>query len=86
MVLATSQVRVKDYQAWRAVYDSDFDRRRAAGVTAESVHRLVGEPNTVLVQLHFATVDQFQAFANQDIRTVMERAGVVGPPRIEAYE
>jgi hypothetical protein len=36
MVTAFVQHRVKDYDAWRRVYDSVADMQRAGGVVAES--------------------------------------------------
>jgi hypothetical protein len=86
MVLLAVQHPVRDYQEWRAVYDSVGELQRAGGVTAESVHQLAGEPNTVLVLHHFATVAEAEAFlANPDLRAAMERGGVTAPPRVEIY-
>ena len=86
MALLTVLHPVRDYQAWREVYDSVAELQRSSGVTAESVHRLAGEPNTVLVLHHFATAAQAEAFlANPELLAAMERAGVAAPPRVEIY-
>jgi hypothetical protein len=86
MALLVVQHPVRDYQAWRAVYDSAGDMQRAAGVTAESVHQLAGDPNTVLVLHYFATVAEAESMiSNPELKVAMERAGVVGPPRFEIY-
>jgi hypothetical protein len=86
MALLTILHPVRDYQEWRAVYDSVGELQRAGGVTAESVHRLAGDPNTVLVLHHFATVAEAEAFvANPELKAAMEHAGVAGPPRFEVY-
>jgi hypothetical protein len=87
VALLTVLHRVRDYAAWRAVYDGAADLQRANGVTAESVHRAAGDPNNVLVLHHFATVAEAQAFVNlPDLKSAMQQAGVEGPPRIEIFE
>jgi hypothetical protein len=87
--MATAVVlhRVADFAAWRQVYDSVADMQKAGGVTGEAVFRMAGDPDNVLVIHHFDTLDQAQAFfANADLGAAMQRAGVVGQPRIEFYE
>jgi len=87
--MATSVVlhRVSDYAAWRQVYDSIADVQKAGGVTAESVHRMAGDPDNVLVIHHFATIEAARGFfANPELGEVLRRAGVAGQPRIEFYE
>jgi uncharacterized protein (DUF1330 family) len=79
--------RVADYGAWREVYDSVADLQKAGGVTAESVHRMAGDRDNVLVIHEFETVDEARAFfAGEGLRDAMRRAGVQGTPRIEFYE
>ena len=56
-------------------------------MTAESVHRLVGDGNDVLVVHRFQTADAAEAFfGNHDLHEGMRQAGVEGPPRIEIYQ
>lgn len=86
MALLSMQHRVRDYSSWRAAYDALDELQRDWGVTAGSVHQLVGEPNTVLVLRHFATVAQAQGFlTNRELEAAMRRAGAEGVPRIEIY-
>jgi uncharacterized protein (DUF1330 family) len=87
MALALVLHRVEDYDAWRRVYDSVSDLQKAGGVTAESVHRMVDDPNNVLVIHEFDTVDHARSFfADPALRDAMQRGGVVGEPRIEIFE
>jgi hypothetical protein len=87
MALLVIQHPVRDYQAWRSVYDSMGDVQRTLGVTAESVHQQAGDPNNVLVLHHFATTTQAEAFlTSPELQDAMQRAGVQGHPRIEVYE
>lgn len=86
-VTAIIRHKVADYDAWRAVYDTLEGVQRDGGVTAESVHRLVGDGDDVLVIHRFETADAAQAFFEKDeLREGMKAAGVQGPPRIEIYE
>lgn len=79
--------RVDDYDAWRGVYDSVAALQAQGGVTAESVHRMAGDPDNVLVIHEFDSVAAAQAFfANPELLAAMRQGGVKGEPRIEFYE
>ena len=87
MALCVSLIRVADFDVWREVYDSAAPLRASGGVTAESVHRMAGDPDNVLVISHFDSVAAAQAFfANPDLLDAMERAGVKAERRIEFYD
>ncbi len=76
MALLTVQHAVRDYPAWRAVYDSLEEMQRDWGVTAESVHQLAGAPETILVLHHFETVAQAQGFmTNRELQDEITRRG-----------
>jgi hypothetical protein len=76
-----------DYDAWRAVYDGLDDWQRRNGVIAKSVHRSPEDGNDVLVVHQFASLADVEAFmSNDELRANMEKAGVLGPPRIEIFE
>ena len=79
--------RIDDYDAWREVYDSVAPLRAEGGVTTQSVHRMAGDRDNVLVIHHFDTVAAARSFfSNPDLRDAMQRAGVTGEPRIEVFE
>ncbi len=86
-VTAVVRHKVADYDAWRQVYDSLADVQRAGGVTAESVHRLVGDGNDLLVLHQFDTLNAAEAFLNSsELRDGMHEAGVQGAPTIEIFQ
>ncbi len=86
-VTAVVRHKVADYDAWRAVYDTLADLQANGGVIAESVHRLVGDGNDLLVVHQFETAGAAQAFFNSgELRDGMERAGVQGPPTIDIFQ
>lgn len=77
---------VRDYPAWRAVYDSLDELRCDWGVTAEAVHQLAEDPGTVLVLLEFATVGQARGFlTSREHEAAMQRGGVEGTPHEEVF-
>jgi heme-degrading monooxygenase HmoA len=79
--------RVRDYQAWRRVYDAFKPQQQAGGVTAESVYRAKDDPNNVLVLHSFRTMAEAEAFvANPELREAMQRGGVEGEPRLEFFD
>jgi hypothetical protein len=87
MAVANILHRVADYDAWRKVYDSVGDMQKDGGVTKESVHRMVDDPNNVLVIHHFANVETAKAFfGRDDLKEAMQRGGVQGEPRVELFE
>ena len=86
-VTAVVRHKVADYDAWRTVYDSLGDVQTNGGVTAESVHRLVGDENDLLVVHQFDTLGAAEAFFNSgELRDGMQKAGVQGPPTIEMFQ
>jgi uncharacterized protein (DUF1330 family) len=86
VALAVVLHRVEDYPVWRTVYDAVAETQKAGGVLRESVHRMSGDPDNVLVLHEFATVEEaHEFFDSAELRDVMKEAGVLGEPRIEIY-
>ena len=76
---------VSDYDQWKAVYDS-FPPTQG-GAKFARVNRMVDDPNRITVVAGFETLDALNAFMGDSrLKDAMDRAGVVGPPRIEIYE
>jgi hypothetical protein len=87
MTVALILHRVADYDAWRKVSDSVGDMQKDGGVIQESVHRMVNDPNNVLVTDNFDNVETARAFfGRDDLRKALERSGVQGEPRVELFE
>src|ERR1700734_2133474 len=71
--------KVKDYAAWRKGYDNHEKSRHAAGVTNGKVFRSAEDPNDILILQDVADVAKARAWlAAPDLKTAMEKAGVVG--------
>ena len=72
--------KVKDYSSWRKGYDEHEKGRVSAGVTNGRVFRSAEDPNDILILLDVADVPKARAWlAAPDLKTAMEKAGVVGP-------
>ncbi len=85
---ATLAVRhhVRDYNAWRTVYDELEPLRIQHGCTGKRVMRLADDANGLFITHDFPTAEQASSFAHDPaLRAGMERAGVEGAPQIDVY-
>ncbi len=77
---------VRDYGAWRKVYDEVEPLREQHGYTAQRVMRLPDDGNELFVTHDFPSAEQAGSFASDPaLREAMDRAGVEGEPRIEIF-
>ena len=87
MTLVTVRHQVKEYAAWRKIYEEFAPVQKTAGVIEESVYQDQDNPNDLLVLHRFANRTKADAFlASSELRETMQRAGVTGQPRIELFE
>ena len=77
------QHKVRDYDAWRLVFDEHVTIRQRHGATGHTVFRGIDDPNEVTIVNRFPTREQAEAFAaDPSLKEAMERGGVVSEPRI----
>lgn len=87
MATMVAQHEVKEYGAWRVVYEEVEELRARHGCTGQRVWHAPGQPENVLVLHEFPTLAAAEAFVSDPaLRDAMDRAGVAGPPRIELWE
>ena len=80
-VLAVVSHPVKDFAAWRVVYDSVEAIRQKAGVTDAEVFQDPKDPNMVVIIHRFPTVEAAQAFLGDPaLKEAMMKGGVTAPP------
>lgn len=80
------QHHVRDYAAWRKVYDEVEPLRAQHGCTAQRVMRLPDDGNELFVTHDFPTAEQAASFGQDPgLREAMDRAGVEGAPRIQIF-
>ena len=79
--------RVNDFETWLVGYKEHGAVRDRIGCTGDEILRDASDPNAVLVLTHWPSSAAAQKFATDpSLPEVMQKAGVVGEPRIEFYE
>jgi len=84
MVLMAIKHRVRNYEDWKAAFDS-FPPR-LGGARFHRVNQATDDENTVLVVAGFESQEEARAFQNNpELKAKMEAAGVLEAPRFEIY-
>ncbi len=82
MAFMTTRIKIEDYDAWKAMFDSDPHDIRACA-TSHRIFRLVDEPNELLLLVEFETADDASAAHEKLIASgVLERVTVVTRPAL----
>ena len=77
------QHQVKDYAAWKKVFDSAIDLRTSNGGLSAQVYHDVSDPNKVTTINKWNSLANAQKFAHSpELKAAMEKAGVVGAPNV----
>ena len=75
--------RVADFGKWKSAFDDHEGTRTGFGVTSHSLHRDADDPDVVIAAMRVSDIARAKEFvASDDLRSTMERAGVLGPPEI----
>lgn len=75
--------RVRDFDQWKAGYDSHRQVRAAAGLKDLHLWRNVDDPREIFLLFEAADVAKAKAFAKSaELKERMTAAGVIGPPDI----
>ena len=84
MVTAILNHEVKDYAAWRKVFDKDAANRSKAGFNITGVYQSFDDPHKVTVigeTPSAGTIKEF--FDRPELKATMEEAGVIGMPEVK---
>jgi heme-degrading monooxygenase HmoA len=74
---------VEEYDTWKSQFDGNAASRQASGSRGGVVLRNADDANQVVVLLEWDSLENARAFAeSDDLRQAMQRAGVVGRPRV----
>jgi heme-degrading monooxygenase HmoA len=74
---------VKDFDAWKIVFDEHGSERKLSGSKGGHVFRALDDPNNVFVLLEFDDLKKLKEFMSSDsLKEAMKKAGVVGKPDI----
>ena len=75
--------KVKDFQAWKKVFDEGADLRASFGGGSEQVFQDASDPNTYTAVINWDTLGNAQKFAQSpELKAAMAKAGVVGTPTL----
>jgi hypothetical protein len=75
--------RVRDYEQWKSVFDAHSLTRQANGSRGGQLFRNAFNPNELVVLLEWDVLERARQFAqSEELREVMQRAGVVDYPTI----
>jgi hypothetical protein len=79
MTVLVVQHRVRDFDAWKPVFDEDESRRREHGARRHWLYRTVEDPNDVVVAVEFPPADAARSFTQDPgLPEAMQRGGVEG--------
>ena len=72
---------VKDFNAWKAIFDQFEPIRKEAGERSAVVLRHADDPNMVTIINTWDSIEAPQAFLNrEELKAGMAEAGVTAPP------
>jgi quinol monooxygenase YgiN len=75
--------KVKDFNAWKAVYDSNADVRAANGELSDKIYRDESDPNSLTILFGWDSFENARKFVQSpELKATMEKAGVLGPPDV----
>jgi quinol monooxygenase YgiN len=83
MPTLAAQLTIADYGKWRSVFDQKKPLRDKAGLMNVRVYRDADNPKEVIVWSETSDAAKArEALNGPEIRSAMQEAGVVGPPKI----
>ena len=69
---------VKDFDAWKAIFDENLEAAQAAGLNLENLWRSIDDPNEVFFIFTVEDVDAAKAFTSDPAAAEAgERSGVI---------
>ncbi len=78
--------KVKDYAAWRPVFDADSPARIVAGLHTVVVGRGIDNANLVTIYMTMSDVAKAKAFAaDPRLKAAMDKGGVISKPDINLF-
>ena len=87
MGLVIIRSKVKDYAAWRSVFDTRESHRAAAGLTNTRVFHSADDKNEVVVLMDTRDTKSAKEFAaSPDLREAMIKSGVIDMPTVYFLE
>ncbi len=78
--------KVKDYDAWKKVFDGDEQDRKNAGMTTRAINVDINDPNKVTLVMVITDMKKTADFMQtKELKHRMDSAGVMGAPDVFFY-
>lgn len=78
--------KVKDFTAWKKVFDSHKDTRVNAGLADRSIGRSINDSNMVTLVFNILDMNKAKAFmSSKDLKDRMAESGVISKPEVLVY-
>lgn len=72
---------IKDYDAWRPVFDAAAPERAKAGISSAQIYRSVDTPNALLVVFDVTSEKSGRTWmSSSQVRAAWTKGGVIGTP------
>lgn len=79
--------KVKDYPAWKKIFDGFIDTRRASGEKSYQLFHPDDDPNNLVAFFEWDTLDNAKKFVSgKELKEAMGNAGVVERPEVYFLE
>lgn len=79
----TLHFKVKDFNSWHTSYNGHEKDRTTAGITNSRVFRSADDQNDVVILADVADISKARTWlGSNDMKTVLEKSGVIGAPSI----
>jgi hypothetical protein len=87
MPFAIGRHKVRDFESWKPVFDSDNERREAAGIRVVDLYRSMDDPNDVhfLFEIDDPNILR-QMIDSPELSEKMREAGVISAPEFTLLE
>lgn len=78
---------VRDYDAWKPVFDQHEGVRARYGCLGHTIYRDADDPNNVTLLVRYESRERADEFMRDpSLREAMERGGVISEPRVSWVE
>lgn len=78
---------VKDFDAWKAVFNAGEEMRSKSGIHAQGVYRALDNPNMVTVVSSVSDMEGMKKLTNSpEMKQAMEKAGVISKPEVKIIQ
>jgi heme-degrading monooxygenase HmoA len=73
---------VKDFDAWKKVFDSVEDIRKSSGERSYQIYRKYADGNDMVIMFEWDTAENARKyFQSPQLKAAVEKAGVIGIPK-----